>query len=151
MKKLSAVIAVVAVVCISCTVPAIAAGTDDQVSPTMYAKAEANLLVALQSDNRGLSESAAYMLGELKSSKAVIPLMKMLRDSERESARTVAALALCKIGDARGVYAVKRAAKFDASGSVQMRCAWYYDQYVSPGTFGFAVVQPDGGTTLAVR
>ena len=78
MKKLSTVIAVVTVLCIAYSVPGAAAGKDEQVSPTMYAKAEANLLVALQSDNRGLSESAAYMLGELKSSKAIIPLMKML-------------------------------------------------------------------------
>jgi hypothetical protein len=151
MKKLSAVIAVVAVLCVASSGPAAAAGNDGQVSPTMYAKAEANLLVALQSDNRGLSESAAYMLGELKSSKAIIPLMKMLRESDRESARTIAALALCKIGDARGVYAVKRAAKFDASETVQMRCAWYYDQYVSPGSFGFAAVHDEEGASLAVR
>ena len=77
-------------------------------------QAEANLLVGLASDNLGLRESCAFMLGEIGSKKAVVPLMAMLHDGV-ESSRVVAALALSRISDARGVYAVKQAAKFDAS------------------------------------
>jgi HEAT repeat protein len=117
-------------------------------SPAMSARAELNLLVALTSENFGLQESAAYMLGELNSDRAVIPLMRMLR-SERESARIVAALALCRIGDARGVYAVKRASAFDESAQVRQRCAWFYEQYVAPGSFAFAPEAPTATGHLA--
>ena len=113
-------------------------------------QAEENLLIGLASSNIGLQESAAYLLGEMNCDRAVIPLMQMLR-SERESARVVAALALCRIGDARGVYAVKRATSFDESPQVRQRCAWFYDQYVEPGTFAFMAAAPDTPEHLAVR
>ena len=100
-------------------------------------KAIPNLLIAIQSDNEGLRESATYLLGEFKCEKAVLPLMSILRGSESESSRIVAALALCRIGDSRGVYAVKRAALFDDSPEVQNRCAWFYNAYVKEGTFAF--------------
>jgi len=48
-----------------------AAGKLEIQPPERYAKAEANLLTALASDNAGLRESAAYMLGEIGSTKAV--------------------------------------------------------------------------------
>ena len=35
-----------------------------------YARAEANLLLSLKSENQGVRESAAYLLGELRSDKA---------------------------------------------------------------------------------
>jgi hypothetical protein len=41
---------------------------------------EDNYLVGLNSDVPGLQVSCAYFLGEMKSERAVIPLMKMLRD-----------------------------------------------------------------------
>jgi len=101
-----------------------------------------NLLNGLQSQNRGLKESAAFMLGEEKASRGVLPLMQMLRDGDQESSRIVAALSLCRIGDPRGVYAVKQAARFDDSERVRTLCAWFYNQYVKPGTFDFVAVQP---------
>jgi HEAT repeat protein len=102
-----------------------------------YEAAVQNLLIGLKSDNQGLRESAAFMLGELKASEAVVPLMAILRSDSHESSRVVAALALCRIGDARGVFAVRRAVTFDESASVQRKCAWFYDQYVLAGTFDF--------------
>jgi len=131
--------------------PSIAGGKPDLGSPEKYDRAEVNLLIGLQSDNLGLRESAAFMLGELQSEKAVIPLLKMLRDDERESSRIVAALALCRIGDARGVYAVKRATHFDDSKLVQQRCAWFYDQYVDSNTFEFVAVDKDKPSNVANR
>lgn len=100
-------------------------------------KAIPNLLIAIQSDNAGLRESAAFLLGEFKCTEAVIPLMAILHGSDRESSREVAALALCRIGDERGLYAVKRAVTFDQSNTVRSRCAWFYNQYVENGTFAF--------------
>jgi hypothetical protein len=103
-------------------------------------QAELNLLVGLASDNLGLRESCAFMLGEIGSQKAVLPLMAMLHDGI-ESSRVVAALALTRIGDARGTYAVKQAAKFDPSERVQKLAAWYYNQYAVPGSFDFVAQQ----------
>lgn len=119
-------------------------------APIVSAQAEQNLLIGLASDNLGLQESAAYLLGEMNSDRAVIPLMQMLR-SDRESARIVAALALCRIGDARGVYAVKRASTFDESAQVRQRCAWFYEQYVAPGSFAFRTEGPVHPDQIAVR
>jgi hypothetical protein len=102
-----------------------------------------NLLKGLTSDNRGVRESAAFALGEEKITQAIVPLMKMLRDSEEESSRIVAALSLCRMGEPRGVYAVRMAAKFDASERVRTLCAWFYNQYVKPGSFEFVIVKPD--------
>lgn len=120
-------------------------------SPERYAKAETNLLIALASDNEGLRESAAYMLGEIGSEKAVVPLMKMLREGDTESSRIMAALALCRIGDGRGVYAVRRAAQFDDSRDVQTRCAWFYEQYAEGGVFSIASEETEVAPAIAAH
>jgi len=121
-----------------------------QSSSAISDAAEHNLLMALSSENYGLQESAAYLLGEMNSDRAVIPLMRMLR-SDRQSARIVAALALCRIGDARGVYAVKRASRFDDDAQVRQRCAWFYEQYVAPGSFAFMTETTETPGHLASR
>ena len=89
-----------------------------------------NLLIGLDSDNTGLTSSSAFYLGELSSTEAVIPLMKMLRNSEQEELRISAALALLKIGDARGIYAIKRAIVFDESKRVSDMCEKFYNAYL---------------------
>jgi len=91
---------------------------------------EENLLNGLASENYGLRTSTAYFLGEYKTAKSVIPLMKMLHSEKDESGRILAALALIKIGDSRGVYAVKQAAKFDDSKRVQRLCRIFYNAYL---------------------
>lgn len=96
-----------------------------------------NLLIGIQSENEGLRLSSAYYLGEYKCPNAVLPLMRILKDSDKESARIVAALALCRIGEARGVYAVKEAVHHDESEKVRVMCAWFYNEYYKPGTFAF--------------
>jgi hypothetical protein len=89
-----------------------------------------NLLIGLDSHNAGLTSSSAYYLGELSSTEAVIPLMKVLRNSEQEELRISAALALLKIGDARGIYAIKRAIIFDESNRVCDMCEKFYNSYL---------------------
>ena len=89
-----------------------------------------NLLIGLYSDNAGLTTSSAYYLGELSSTEAVIPLMKMLRNSEQEELRISAALALLKIGDERGIYAIKRAIVFDESKRVSDMCEKFYKAHL---------------------
>jgi hypothetical protein len=91
-----------------------------------------NLLEGVSSDNLGLKLSAAYYLGEYECSEAVIPLLNILKNSEREEARITAALALFKINDARGMFAVKQAIKFDKSDRVKKVCSNLYREYLKP-------------------
>lgn len=89
-----------------------------------------SLLVGINSDNYGLKTSSAYMIGELKLSEAVIPLMKMLKNETHEEARIMAALSLFKIGDARGIFAVKQSIRFDESQRVSKMCERLYCAYI---------------------
>jgi HEAT repeat protein len=90
-----------------------------------------NYLIGLESENNGLMSSSAYFLGERKSDEAVIPLMKILKNSDEEELRIAAALALLKIGDERGIYAIKRAIKFDESKRVSDICSKFYNDYLT--------------------
>jgi hypothetical protein len=85
-----------------------------------------NLLVGTSSCNKGLCASCVYLMGELCCQKSVIPLLGLLHNAECEEIRILAALSLCKIGDARGIYAVKRAAIFDESERVKKLCNLFY-------------------------
>lgn len=88
-----------------------------------------NLLIGLQSSNEGLKLSSTFHLGEFKASKSVISLMRILHDDVSENARITAALALIKIGDARGTFQVKRASIFDDSEKVRRMCQKFYLDY----------------------
>ena len=90
-----------------------------------------NYLIGLESENKGLMSSSAFYLGELKSQEAVIPLMKILKNSDEEELRIAAALSLLKIGEARGIYAIKRAIKFDESKRVRDICSKFYNNYLN--------------------
>ena len=85
-----------------------------------------NLLIGAKSCNKGLCASSTYLLGELCCRKGVIPLLSLLRNAECEEIRILAALSLCKIGDARGIYAVKRAGIYDESERVTKLCNLFY-------------------------
>jgi HEAT repeat protein len=93
------------------------------------ATVEANLIAGVQSDNFGLRTSAAMMLGDLKSSNGVLALMSMLRNDTDERGRIVAALALTKIGNPVGIYAVKQTARLDANERVKKLCALFYQEF----------------------
>ncbi len=90
-----------------------------------------SLTIGLQSDNIGLRTSSIYMLGELKSDESVIGLMKILRTDECEEARILAALSLYKIGDARGINAIKQSIRFDDSERVKRSCQLFYQSYMN--------------------
>jgi hypothetical protein len=77
-------------------------------------------------------------------------LLKILHDDKDcDCCRIVAALALARIGDARGAYAVKQAVKFDPSRRVRNICAYYYNEYVKAGSFQF-IVERETGELVAV-
>jgi hypothetical protein len=90
-----------------------------------------NYLIGLESENNGLISSSSYFLGEIKSDEAVIPLMKILKNSDEEELRIAAALALLKIGDERGIFAIKRAIEFDESKRVSDICSKFYNDYLT--------------------
>jgi hypothetical protein len=102
---------------------------------------EDNLLIGLSTNNTGLQHSSALLLGKIQSDKAVIPLMTAFHNNPNENVRIAVAWALCKIGDAHGVYAVKMAAKYDECPKVQATCESYYENIVRQGKFSF--IQPE--------
>lgn len=86
-------------------------------------------LEGIYSDNDGVRASAAMFLGYMKSNKAVLPLIKMMRDEKSEESRIIAALALIRIGDAQGVYMVGRTSLFNTSGRVQRIAEKFYNAF----------------------
>lgn len=86
-------------------------------------------LDGITSDNEGVRASAATFLGYLKSDKAVLPLMKMMRDEKNEDSRILAALALIRIGDSQGVYMVGRTALYNSSDRVKRIAEKFYNQF----------------------
>ena len=103
---------------------------DKEIStPKKYEAIEANYLKGLESDNQGLKVSSAYFLGDMKSSRAVIPLMKMFNNEKNDGAKLVAAWSLLKIGDSRGVYLVKTGIDNSNSGGIKTMLHQLYVDY----------------------
>lgn len=99
---------------------------NDPIIKAKYSTIEANLLEGLKSDIDGLRISCAYYLGDIKSEKAVIPLMKILREDNCYGARIVAALSLIKIDNEQSVYMVKRTALFNEQEGVRKMSEKFY-------------------------
>jgi hypothetical protein len=93
--------------------------------------AEDNLILGVTSDNCGLRASSASILAEVGTVRSVLPLLALLHNGG-EDERIASALALSKIGDARGEWAVQRAAQYDESAKVRRLAGWYYSEYVVP-------------------
>jgi len=91
---------------------------------------EENLLIGISSDNQGLKLSSAYLLGEIKSDTAIIPLLEILHNSDECCAKQVAALALYKINSERGMFAIKQAIKFDKNPQSRKIFSILYNQHL---------------------
>ncbi len=89
-----------------------------------------SLIKGLSSDHAGLKSSCAYLLGDLKITQAIIPLMRVLRNDESEEVRISAALALYKIGTPMSINAVKQAIRFDESERVSKLASNFYSVYL---------------------
>jgi HEAT repeat protein len=89
------------------------------------------LFEGINSENEGLQAGCAYMFGELCCNKAVISLLEILHNNPKEEMRILAALSLYKIGDLRGIFAVKQAIKFDESERVSKLCEGFYKSYLN--------------------
>ena len=88
------------------------------------------LLEGLQTENRGLKAGCTYMLGELCCDRGVITLLDILHNSSSEELRILAALSLYKIGDSRGIFAIKQSIKYDESDRVSRLCEKFYRSYM---------------------
>ena len=105
-------------------------GNDDKNKNDVSENTIASLLEGLTSDNLGLKSGCAYMLGELKVTRAIIPLMRILHNDVNEELRISAALALYKIGTPISIYAVKQAGRFDESERVNKLAQNFYTEYL---------------------
>ena len=77
------------------------------------------LIKALRAENLGRRVSAAHILGENKEVRAVNPLIRMLENDIKYSARVSAAVALAQIGDKEALSALKNSARNDRDGNVR--------------------------------
>lgn len=126
MKSLKTILALSLAIVMTLNFSILAKGS---VSNKNLENSEKTLLSAIESTNLGLSVSSIQILGELNSNEAVLPLMKILHNSENEESRIAASLSLYKIGDKRGIFAIKMAAKHDNSERVRKMCSNFYTQY----------------------
>jgi len=92
---------------------------------------EKNLLAGIKSKNLGLQTSSAYFLGEMKSDKAMIPLLKLVRNGNTEESRIIAALSLYKIESKIGMYRLKGLSQTDESELARKVFDRLYKIYVS--------------------
>jgi hypothetical protein len=95
-----------------------------------YHQVEQNLLTGIKSGNIGLQTSCAYFLGEMKSDRALIPLLKLVQNGVTEEARIIAALSLYKIESKIGMYRLKYLAETDESELARQVFARIYQKYV---------------------
>ena len=100
-------------------------------SEDKYDQIEDNMLIGIKSDNTGLQTSCAYFLGEMKSDRAMIPLLRLVRNSGSEETRIIAALSLYKIESNIGMYRLKYLAKTDESELAKRVFDIIYKKYVS--------------------
>lgn len=108
-----------------------------------YSMIENNYLRGLSSDNLGVRKSAAFFLGEMKSSKAVVPLMNILKTEKDEPLRIIAAWSLIKIGDFRGINLVKHVSENCDCHSVKCLCDFFYTHHSMSETGGLNFGQFD--------
>ena len=99
-------------------------------SEDKYDQIEDNMLKGIKSDNTGLQTSSAYFLGEMKSDRAMIPLLRLVQNGETEEARIIAALSLYKIESNIGMYRLKHLAETDESELARQVFARIYQKYV---------------------
>jgi len=96
-----------------------------------YEQFELNLLAGIKSDNIGLQTSSAYFLGEMKSDKSLIYLLKLARYGDTEESRIIAGLSLYKIESDIGMYLLKSLRNSDNSEKVRRTFDRIYKTYIS--------------------
>lgn len=100
-------------------------------SEDKYSTIEDNLLIGVRSENTGLKISSAYFLGEMKSGKSLIPLLKLARNGVTEEERIIAGLSLYKIESNIGMHLLKGLSQSDESRRVRNIFSKIYKIYLS--------------------
>ncbi len=90
-----------------------------------------NLIVGINSTNAGLARSSVYFAGLYRITKAVDPLIKILKDPSRECfIRTLSAVSLSRIGEGQGLDAIKEVAINCHNDKLKNVCAAIYKNYL---------------------
>ena len=92
---------------------------------------ERNLLNGLKSNNEGLQISSAYFLGEMKSGKALILLLRLLSKSQTDYAKIIAAVSLYKIESEIGMYRIKWLSEFEDNEYLRKNYKRIYQAYLN--------------------
>jgi HEAT repeat protein len=106
--------------------------TDPRFTEEKLKRIEKNLVLAMESSSPSLQASAALVLKQVKTnvpeygfSSAIIPLMRILKDEQKEAnVRIAAALSLQDLKSERGDFAIQRTAQFSDNGRVKHICSW---------------------------
>jgi hypothetical protein len=106
--------------------------TDPRFTEEKLKRIEKNLVLAMESSSPSLQASAALVLKQVKTnvpeygfSSTIIPLMRILKDEQREAnVRIAAALSLQDLKSERGDFAIQRTAQFADNGRVKHICSW---------------------------
>jgi hypothetical protein len=136
---------------VTTTAPSFARANSNTPKTNSYEAIELNRLIGLASDNTGLRVSCAFNLGEMKSQKAVIPLMQLLREGSTEEERIIAALSLIKIGDAQGVYMVGRSGIFNDSEKTRRMCGKFYQSFLIHQYLKTQLGQPEESNEVSLN
>ena len=97
-----------------------------------------NLTTGIKSENTGLHTSSALVMYNLinesyiesrDASKAMIPLLKLLKEGETDDERIAAAIALYKLGNPIGIYQLRGVGVFDENLKVATVCKNLYVSY----------------------
>ena len=81
-----------------------------------------NLILCIESDNDGIRSWGGFFAGKYQVKETVIPLLRILHDDENVAIRKLAVHSLFRIGDNRGIFAIKGSAKYDKSEEVRNLC-----------------------------
>ena len=81
-----------------------------------------NLILCIESENDGIRSWGVFFAGKYRVGETVIPLMKVLHEDDNVAIRKLAVHSLFRIGDNRGIFAIKGSAKHDTSREVRELC-----------------------------
>ena len=106
--------------------------TDPRFTEEKLKRIEKNLVLAIESSSPSLQASAALVLKQVKTNvpeygftSAIIPLMRILKDEQRETnVRIAAALSLQDLKSERGDFAIQRTAQFADNVRLKHICSW---------------------------
>jgi HEAT repeat protein len=81
-----------------------------------------NLILCIESENDGIRSWGVFFAGKYQVEETVISLLKILHEDNNVAIRKLAVHSLFRIGDNRGIFAIKGSAKFDESDEVRSLC-----------------------------